>query len=334
MDYTRAATELLRALRGKRSQAAFSRRLGFRSNVLYAWESGRRFPTASTTFWAAKKAGVDIRSGLERFFRTPPEWLKDVDLTTPMGVVVMLNELRAGSRVKDLAARTGKSRFALSRWFKGQTEPRLHDFLQLVEMTSLRLLDFLAVITDPAKMPSVSAAWHELEAGRKVAYEVPWSQAVLRVLELDSYTSMQSHEPGDVAALLGISPEEETRCLKALQETGQIRREKGRWTIDRILTIDTRRDAEAGKRLKSWWSEVGLDRLKSDSEGRFSYNLFTVSEKDWALIQELHANYFQSMRRIVARSTSSDRVVLANLHLMTLVDSQRVTGLRVQREQK
>jgi transcriptional regulator with XRE-family HTH domain len=328
MDYTRVAIDFIRALRGKRSQAAFSRRLGFRSNVLYAWESGRRYPTASTAFWAAKRTGVDIRSGLELFFRTPPEWLKDADLTTPKGVVLVLNELRAGARINDLAARSGKSRFALSRWFKGQTEPRLPDFLQLVEMTSLRLLDFLAVMTDPARMPSVAAAWRDLEAGRKVAYEVPWSQAVLRVLELDSYTCLPSHEPGDVAMLLGITPEEAGRCLKALEETGQIRRENGRWVIDRILTIDTRRDAEAGKRLKSWWSEVGLERLRSGSEGHFSYNLFTVSDEDWALLQELHANYFQSMRRIIAQSTSSDRVVLANLHLMTLVDSQCIPRLR------
>ena len=296
--------------------------------MLYAWESGRRFPTAATTFWSAKKAGVDLRSGLERFYRTPPEWLQTIDLTTPEGVVVMLNELRSGARINDLAVRTGKSRFALSRWFKGQTEPRLPDFLQLIEVTSLRLLDFLAALTDPAKMPSVATSWLKLEAGRKVAYEVPWSQAVLRILELDSFKDSPSHEPGDVAALLGITKEEEERCFKALKETGQIRREKNRWVIDRVLTIDTRRNAEAGKRLKAWWSEVGLDRLKKGADGQFSYNLFTVSEQDWTLLQELHANYFQSMRRIIAQSSSADRVVLANLHLMTLVDGQCITPPR------
>jgi transcriptional regulator with XRE-family HTH domain len=324
MNYVRIAAELLRALRGKRSQSAFSHRLGFRSNVLYAWESGRRFPTGAEMFWAAKRAGLDITAGLKRFFRTAPDWLESTDLTTAGGVVILLNELRAGARINDLAARSGKSRFALSRWFKGHTEPRLPDFLQLVEITSLRLLDFLAAITDPAKIPSVAAAWQNLEAGRKVAYEVPWSQAVLRVLELDFFRNAPSHAPGSVAALLGISEEEEARCLKALQDTGQIHREKGKWFIDRILTIDTRRDAEAGKRLKAWWSEVGLDRQKRGVDGQISYNLFTVSDADWTLIQELHANYFQAMRRIIAESASADRVVLANLHLITLVDNQRM----------
>ena len=36
---------MIKALRGGRSQTAFSRHLGFKCNVLYTWESGRRWPT-------------------------------------------------------------------------------------------------------------------------------------------------------------------------------------------------------------------------------------------------------------------------------------------------
>jgi transcriptional regulator with XRE-family HTH domain len=322
MDYDIVAAELIRALRGKRSQTGFSRRLGFRSNVLYAWESGRRFPTAAGLFYAAARgARVDVDAGMVRFFRTPPEWLGKTDLSTSEGVVTLLEELRAGARIKDLTERTGISRFSLSRWFRGRTEPRLPDFLHLVEATSLRLLDFIAALTDPALLPSLARAWQRLEAGRKVAYQVPWSQAVLRALELESYRNGPPHRPGAIADLIGISVDEEERCLQTLEQTGQIRMKEGRWTIDRVLTIDTRRDAAAGQRLKQWWSSVGLERLQEGSEGQYSYNLFTVSETDWHRIQELHANYFQEMRRIVAASESAERVVLANLHLIPLTRS-------------
>jgi len=36
--------ELVRQLRGSQSQPAFSKALGFTSNVVYTWESGRRYP--------------------------------------------------------------------------------------------------------------------------------------------------------------------------------------------------------------------------------------------------------------------------------------------------
>ena len=41
-----AAQQLLRAVRGRRSQQALSRHLGYRSNPVANWETGRRYPTA------------------------------------------------------------------------------------------------------------------------------------------------------------------------------------------------------------------------------------------------------------------------------------------------
>jgi DNA-binding transcriptional regulator YiaG len=59
MDLNVLASELIRALRGPRSQTAFSRRLGYRSNVVYTWEAGIRAPTASETLRAAARVGVE-----------------------------------------------------------------------------------------------------------------------------------------------------------------------------------------------------------------------------------------------------------------------------------
>jgi DNA-binding transcriptional regulator YiaG len=44
MNYESLSSELVRALRGRRSQQAFSRRLGYSANVLYTWEKGGASP--------------------------------------------------------------------------------------------------------------------------------------------------------------------------------------------------------------------------------------------------------------------------------------------------
>jgi DNA-binding phage protein len=318
MRYERLASELLRTLRGKRSQGAFSRRLGFKSNIAYAWESGRRFPTAAGMFRTALRSGVDVHAGLATFFRTPPPWLHETELSEPSGVVRLLEELRAGARVSELARRTGLSRFALARWFNGATEPRLPDFLAVVEATSLRLLDFLAALTDPLQLPSVAEDWRRLDAQRRLAYELPWTQAVLLALELQSYRALPRHRGGWIATRLGISEQDEAHCLKMLEATGQIRRQAQHWVPVNVATVDTRRDAAAGRQLKRWWAKVGLDRLDADGAGQFSYNVFTVSEADLARLQELHFNHYQEMRRIIAASQDSERVVLTNLQLIPL----------------
>src|SRR5262245_34102929 len=75
-DYDAIARDLVRALRGGRSQVAFARRLGFRSNAVYTWESGRRWPAASVFLDAAERVGIDVRLGLRGFLRRDLPWLE------------------------------------------------------------------------------------------------------------------------------------------------------------------------------------------------------------------------------------------------------------------
>ena len=55
MDFEALAQQLVRAIRAHRSQTAFSRWLGYKSNVVYTWEAGRRWPTASEFVRAGQK---------------------------------------------------------------------------------------------------------------------------------------------------------------------------------------------------------------------------------------------------------------------------------------
>jgi DNA-binding phage protein len=316
MDYEQMAAELIRALRGRRSQLAFSRRLGFRTNVVHTWEAQRRWPTASRSLAVAQRAGVDPKAALARFYRTAPPWLSAHAPTSPEFVTRFLEDLRGRATIGDVAQRAGRSRFAVARWLKGDAEPRLPDFLRLIEAMSLRLLDFVAALVDPKDLPSISSRWQKLEAGRRAAFDLPWSHAVLRVIELESYQATP-HRPGFIADQLGISADEEQRCIDALLGSGQLDWDGSRYHVGAQLT-DTRHYPEAGRLLKIWWTRQALERLERDSEGLFSYNLFAVSEQDYERLRELHLAYFRELRTIVAASQPAERVVLAHLSLLPL----------------
>jgi transcriptional regulator with XRE-family HTH domain len=318
MDHDQLAAELLRALRGNRSQAAFSRRLRYQSNVVRAWENGRRWPTAARFFVACARAGSDPRAALARFYGAPPSWLAGADPSAPETVARLLDDLRGGSSIQDVAQRAGCNRYAVSRWLSGKSEPRLPDFLRMIDATSLRLLDFIACFADPEQLPSTTRAWRELETARKVAIELPWSHAVLRALELEDYRALPRHVPGFIAARAGISREEEQRCLRLLAETKQIKKQRGRWVPHRVLTVDTRHDPNAGRKLLGFWAEVGRERLGRSARGLFSYNLFTVSSRDLERLRELHLAYFRQLRSIVAQSEPAERLVVANVQLFGL----------------
>jgi hypothetical protein len=322
MDFERISADWLRFMRGKRSQRSFSKRLGYRSNIAYRWETQVCFPLAREAFALAKRAGDAGREALRDFHGGAlPSELLHVDVATRAGVAALLRHLRGKVTIVELARRSGHSRFAIARWLSGAGEPRVPELLSLVEAATFRTLDFLACFTDIEKLPSAAADFRALQAARKTAYDVPWSHAVLRALELVDYQKLSKHRPGWLAERLGISKEEETICLTALSTARQIKLVKGVWTVDQTQTIDTRAEPARGRRLKAEWSKVALSRLEAGVQGVFSFNLMSISRADLARLREMHVAYFREMQALVADSTPSEHVVLFNTELFALDDA-------------
>ena len=317
LNFEQIARELLIALRGRRSQTAWSRRLGYKSNVAYSWESGRRWPTAAELLRAAGRSGQDVAAALTQFYGHEPPWLAELAVDSPEAVARLLNDLRGNTPINDLAAISGISRYSISRWLSGHTQPRLPDFLRLIEAASVRLIDFLALLATPTSMPTIAPIWKRLEARRQGADRLPWTQAILRALELADYLALPAHEPGWIARRLGISDEEETRCLSFLRDTGQIHWQGVRYRIQ-TLAVDTNRNPAVNRRLKAHWSRVGADRVEQGAPGQFSYNVFSVSRADFERIREAHLRYFYALRTIVAESEPEEVVVVANVQLFAL----------------
>ena len=307
-------------MRGRRSQVAWSRRLGYRSNVAYTWESGRRWPTAAETFRAIRRSGLDLDGGLVGFYGREPTWLEDTDPASPEAVARLLDDLRGTVSITDLARRSGQSRYSVSRWLSASTQPRLPDFFCLVEAASVRLVDLVTSFVEPRFLPSVLPIFRRLEARRKGAFQQPWTSAVLMALELDAYKKLPAHDDAWVAAVLGLDEATVSDCVSFMDETGQIRRKSNRYERER-LAVDTRRHPEIGRALQAHWSGVARDRIQAEAPGQFSYNVFTVSRADFERIRELHLRYFHELRSIVAESEPEEMVAVANVQLFGLQNS-------------
>lgn len=97
--------ELIRALRGKRSQTALSRRLGYKTNVVYLWEARKGAPTGAGFLQLAQRVGVDVRHALTQFYRKSPPWLAEHEATSVSGVAALLDDLRGSSTLVETAAK-------------------------------------------------------------------------------------------------------------------------------------------------------------------------------------------------------------------------------------
>jgi transcriptional regulator with XRE-family HTH domain len=318
LDVEALAREWLRALRGRRSQVAFSRRLGYRSNIAYRWESGRCFPSASGLFTLLRTIGVDVRAGLATFYRSSPPWLAAAELGSVTGVAQLLDDLRGEATLSELARRTGYSRHAVNRWVRGRADPTLPEFLSLIEQTTRRLLDFVSSFTDPSGLPSARDAWLALTSARRAAYDQPWSHAVLRALELDEYRRLPQHEAGWVARRLGISEQLERASVEVLERSGQIRWAGNRYQLTRIQSVDTRADPERARELRADWASVGVERLRAGAKGVLSYNLSMVSRADLERLEQLQRAYYRELVNIVADSGPAECVLLYSAQLLEL----------------
>jgi len=329
VDLNHLASALIKALRGPRlSQEQLSRRLGYGTNVVYLWERGRRYPSASAFLALAQARRVPVLTRLRDFLGGPSS-LRSHALRShgrparpdAQLVAALVAQCAAGRSASELAELTGFDRNTIARWLAGSSDPRLPDLLRFVGVTTLRLLDFVAIFTDPAELDATRHAYAELAAQRELAYASPWSHAVLRALELDAYPSAEGDGTAWIAARLGITPQQVARDLQALEHAGQAQRQGNAYRPRQVLSVDTRTDFAHNLRLKAFWAAVAAERLArhhNQSPNLFSYNLFAISESDLQHIRRLHIEYYERVRQLVANARSADRVVLLNLHLVAL----------------
>jgi transcriptional regulator with XRE-family HTH domain len=317
LDFEAIAAEWVCVLRGKRSQAGFSRRLGYASSVVHRWEAGTAWPTASRFLDACERCGKDLAAAYAKFFWRPPSWLKELGPSSPQAVAALLRQLRGKTQIQMIAQASGYGRYSVARWLRGDAEPRLPEFLRLIEASSRRALDFIAVLVDPALLPSAREAWTRLQRMRQAAYEESWSHAVLRALELDEYASVKEPQPW-IAGVLGIDTAQVERALGVLERAGQIARVGERWVALRATAVTTGADPTTRGLLTRAWMEVAGARLAKGAPGHFGYSLFSVSRADLRRLRELHMEYLREMQSIIARSTPNECVGLLSLQLLDL----------------
>jgi transcriptional regulator with XRE-family HTH domain len=318
MDWELVARQFLRALRGKRSQRAFSTRLRYRSNVACDWEAGRRFPTASATLRACEQLRVKVNDAFASFQAACAPALRTGKV---FQVGAWLNALRGSTTVAALAQASGYSRYAIARWLGGRAQPRLPAFLALVEAITGRVSDLVRALVPIEAVAELWPAHERRAAAKRVAFDLPWTEAVLRVIETRSYQQLPAHQPGYIARRLGLSVEEEARALERLEVAGILERRDGRYRDLQPLTIDMAAPATDLQRLKAHWTRVCLARLeRPEPRDWLGYNVVSVSAGDLERIREVLRMAFREIRALAAASAPVESVALLNLQLLTWPD--------------
>jgi hypothetical protein len=82
--------------------------------------------------------------------------------------VIPLSTGRGKTPINKIAEASGFNRYQVSRWLAGTAQPKLIEFLCLVQVCSRRLLDLLALCVDVTRLPSAARTYAQHVAARTV----------------------------------------------------------------------------------------------------------------------------------------------------------------------
>jgi transcriptional regulator with XRE-family HTH domain len=305
-----ASREIVRSVRGKRSQVAFSRRIGYRSNVAADWEGGHRFPTAEILLHAMVRVGIDLSASFDAFHAgSSPAW--------EQGLPSWLRALRGHASQGQIAASAGCSRHQVRRWLSGEAQPRLPQFLALVNALTGRAPDWVACFVDIDEVPTLNNQYRAARTAARLAYDHPWSAAIRMLIDSEGYRA----DPTDdfLARSLGVSGVELAVAIDALIHAGLASRSGEVLKPLSAFTSDARASSDDRRRLKAHWAQVAADRMHSPrADDLVSLNLAILSNADLERVRQLQRSYFRQLRSIVASSSPEESATLVLMQVLSL----------------
>lgn len=212
---------LVTSLRGDElSQRDLSQQLGYASNVVYQWESGRSAPSVENVWELASRLAHGERAAnaarhLERGVRESLSELLDPSI--------------GGTRGADS---TYPSR-TIARWRRGEATPDFPTYLHLHELIGRSALDELNTICDPALLDAAAGPWSRRTAIRTLFATMPNAARLLAAIELCDYQTRIEHDDEWLAEQTGLYPYEIAFILERLVDVGLAVWQGGRYMSQR-----------------------------------------------------------------------------------------------------
>ena len=318
LPYGAIQTELLRAARGRQSQARLNQKLGLRSNRYHHWETGQ-----SALPWrmfcricqATKIPLAETLIHIAGFHENPAQG------------ATLVKHLVGRGRQEEVAKNLGVSRSMISRWKSGKVDPSLEQMLRIINHSFFSLPQFLSRLVDIEKLPSLAEAHRREELERRLHFDHPWVAALLLFLRTAEYNALKTHREGFLSRKLGISLETEREVIQTLKTIGALEYE-GEILTPTHRKMSTRGDEESERRTREHWTQHALNEIKkglpSRDRNNWGYMVLNTGPETLPLIRERYFAFFNEVSAIVNSSTDvSDRVYVLNVQFLELDETKK-----------
>lgn len=302
LDYDLLAQQLIRAMRGDKSQEWLNKRLATNSNVIHRWEKGHSKASWEDFVSLCQVLKIDLQKQMLSYFRYQ-ESLEDT--------VSILSHLFSNKKLNDIAETSGIKISKLRRLMSAQTSLSLNDFLQVIfSFDDMESMAFVFDISVNASIPLLD----ELNSKRlnitRLYFDNPNIGLLLICLELPGYRKLSFHQDSFLAKASGLSIKEINELIKQSEENDLITLQDGLYVAGSIRFSD-RGTSKEMLGTRKFWLNRSIDNMQCKTNlDAYGSIVFNTSQKARKEIIGLYLRFFEDFKKAVAEDTENDKVPL------------------------
>lgn len=302
IDFSLLQSELLKALRGKKSRTQMNQDLALSHNLFHRWESGKHKMPWQDFLHMAKLCHVPLTQSFSFV------WYKG----DPANTADLVKTLLAERKISEISAEMKISSSSLERWLKGKTQPSLPDLFKLIHVCTDRFVDFISLMVPANQLRSLTNLHELLSFERDLQRQMPWVALIPRCVELENYEKLPKHKEGFLAKIIGITAEEERKAVAALVKVGVLSWKKDKlFVTSKYLNTDDPQRPWAVMEIFKYWldrhaHQFGLESEYIQKQGvrsgslQGTYRIFTANEKTLKEVKNLIYEFNQRLLSVMS----------------------------------
>ncbi|MGI4992867.1 hypothetical protein ACRXCV_09570 [Halobacteriovorax sp. GFR7] len=298
INYDELSQQLIRSIRGEKSQDWVNQKLDASSNIVHRWEKGHSKVSWADFLKLCKIFKIDIDFIFLSYLRFQ-DGAQNPDK--------LLDFLFSNKSLSDISNSCGISTSKLRRLKNGETGFCLNDFLQII--FGLDEMESMALVFELTSNRSIEILdqYNQMRlAITKHYFENPNIGHVLVCLDLPGYKKLSFHQDSFIAKASGLSIKEVNEIIDICEKNNLIEKVNGIYQAGTIKLSD-RGSAKQMTDVRRFWLNKAISNLENKS-GLDAYGsmVFNTSQSARQEIIALYLRFFEDFKKIVSEDEDKE----------------------------
>jgi hypothetical protein len=206
----------------------------------------------------------------------------------------------------------------VGRFLSARSQPRLSQFVRLIDALTDRLPDFAHAWVGIERVPSLRSRYERMQAARDAMFHQPLCLAVMCLLDTGTLDQPASAQLRTLAKTLGRPMRVVRDCVETLLRGRVVSKTQGRYRLTGSMTVDGSSDPALERAARAFWLRTAYRRVQAPAANDlFSYNVFSVGRADYEKLVQLQREFFRGARALIAASEPTEMAGLLVVHLLS-----------------